>query len=55
MKHASMTVDNHDDEIKCVLDGMIQEMKHPTIDKMAQITFGNISSVGQNLINAGNK
>ena len=42
MKHASMTVDNHDDEIKCVLDGMIQEMKHPTMDTGTPITFGNI-------------
>ena len=53
MKHASLTVEKHDDEIKCILDGMIQEMKNPTIDKIPPITFGNIYATAANLMSAG--
>ena len=46
-------MEKHDDEIKCILDGMIQEMKNPTIDKIPPITFGNIYATAANLMSAG--
>ena len=46
-------MDKHEDAAKCILDGMVKEMKQPSVDNIPPITFGDILAAGINLSGAG--